>query len=65
VLALPFLRTLAARLEPGGSVAYNLFDDALFTERLIKLERVFETQRVVDAGANRIVHGRPRRRRQR
>lgn len=62
VLALPFLRALAARLEPGGTVAYNLFRDVYLDERLARLERVFERLRLDEVVANAVFHGRPRRR---
>lgn len=59
-LALPFLRTLAARLTPGGGVAYNLFRDELLGARLTKLERVFERLRLDEVGENAVFHGRAR-----
>jgi spermidine synthase len=62
VLALPFLRALAARLGPGGTVACNLFRDGLLDERLARLERVFERTRLEHVAANTVFHGRPRRR---
>jgi len=61
VLALPFLRALAARLMHGGTVAYNLFADAYLDGRVLRLERVFERLRLDAVGANAIFHGRPRR----
>ncbi|HEY7293753.1 MAG TPA: methyltransferase domain-containing protein [Dehalococcoidia bacterium] len=61
VLALPFLRALAARLLPGGTVACNLFCDAHLEGRLQRLERLFERLRLDLVGANAIVHARPRR----
>jgi len=61
VLALPFLKALAARLAPGGTVAYNLFRDTQLEMRLARLERVFEPVRVVDIAANAVFHGRPKR----
>jgi len=61
VLALPFLRALAARLLPGGTLAFNLFADSYLQGRLSRLERMFERQRVEIVGANAIFHGRPRR----
>jgi len=61
VLALPFLRALAARLLPGGTVAFNLFADAYLDGRVPRLERVFERLRLDLVGANAIFHGRPRR----
>lgn len=61
VLALPFLRALAARLLPGGALAFNLFADGFLEGRLPRLERVFERQRLEVVGANAIFHGRPRR----
>lgn len=62
VLALPFLRALAARLENGGTLAFNLFNDLLLDERLAKLERVFDRIALRDVGANAIFHGRAHRR---
>jgi spermidine synthase len=62
VLALPFLRALAARLQPDGTVAYNLFNDASFAPRVARLERVFDRVRVTEVGANAVFHGRPHRR---
>lgn len=62
VLALPFLRALAARLEPGGTVAYNLFRDFYLDDRVARLERVFERLRLEEIVANAVFHGRPRRR---
>lgn len=62
VLALPFLRALAARLEPGGTVAINLFNDAQLAERRLRLERVFDCVAVRVVGANAIFHGRAHRR---
>lgn len=61
VLALPFLRALAARLEPAGTVAYNLFQDACLGSCIARLERVFEQLRLSRIGQNAIFHGRPRR----
>lgn len=63
VLALPFLRALVARLEPGGGVAFNLFHDELLAQRLAKLERVFDRVRLREAGANAVFFGRTHRRR--
>ncbi len=62
VLGLPFLKALAARLEPGGSVAYNLFRDDLLDERVARLERVFDRVRLTEVAANAVFHGRPHRR---
>jgi len=62
VLALPFLRLLVARLAPGGTIAYNLFADQKLSERVARLERVFDRQRLTYAFANAVFHGRPRRR---
>lgn len=62
VLALPFLRALAARLTPGGGVAVNLFLDAFLPERLARLERVFDRVRVDLVAANAVFHGRRHRR---
>ena len=62
VLALPWLRALAARLEAGGTVAINLFNDIWLDERLAKLERVFDREALQIVGANAIFHGRPHRR---
>ncbi|MHB8577187.1 MAG: spermidine synthase [Dehalococcoidia bacterium] len=62
VLALPFLRTLRARLQPGGRVAYNLFRDVYLDERVARLERVFDRVRLDEVAANAVFHGRPRRR---
>jgi len=61
VLALPFLRALAARLQPGGTVAYNLFSDDVFAARVARLERVFDRVRVTEVGANAVFLGRPHR----
>lgn len=61
VLALPFLRVLAARLEPGGTVAFNLFSDEHLPERIARLERVFEQTRLEHVAANAVFYGRPRR----
>ena len=62
VLALPFLRALAARLQPGGTVAYNLFRDEMLAGRLARIERTFERIRLVDVAANTVFHGRSKRR---
>ncbi len=62
VLALPFLKALAARLEPGGSVAYNLFRDDLLGERVARIERRFDRIRLTEVAANAVFHGRPHRR---
>jgi spermidine synthase len=62
ILALPFLRALAARLDAGGTVAINLFNDALLAERQMRLERVFDCTALHIVGANAIFHGRPHRR---
>ena len=62
VLTLPFLRALAARLTPGGGVAFNLFLDGFLPERLARLERVFDRVRVELVAANAVFHGRPHRR---
>ncbi len=62
VLALPFLKALAARLEPGGSVAYNLFRDDLLGERIARIERRFDRVRLSEVAANAVFHGRPHRR---
>jgi spermidine synthase len=59
VLALPFIRALAARLEPNGTVAYNIFQDSRLRDRVAKLERVFERLRVDEIGENAVFHGRP------
>lgn len=59
-LALPFLRALAARLSPGGTVAWNLFQDASRDRCLEKIERVFERLRLCEIGQNVIFHGQPR-----
>ncbi len=61
VLALPWLRMLAARLEPSGTVAINLFNDVLRDERVAKLERVFDRVALHTVGANVVFHGRPHR----
>lgn len=61
VLALPFLRAVAARMLPGGTLAFNLFADGYLEGRLPRLERVFERLRLELVGANAIFHGRPRR----
>lgn len=61
VLALPFLRALAARLEPDGTVAYNLFRDSQLNDCMARLERVFEPLRLSRVGENAVFHGRPRR----
>jgi spermidine synthase len=62
VLALTFLKALAARLEPGGSVAYNLFRDDLLSERVARIERVFDRVLLTEVAANAVFHGRPHRR---
>jgi len=61
VLALHFLRVLAARLEPGGTVAFNLFQDAYLNDCIARLERVFEQLRLSKIGENAVFHGRPQR----
>jgi spermidine synthase len=61
VLALPFLRALAARLEPAGTVACNLFQDDYLGSCVARLERVFEQLRLSKIGRNAVFHGRPRR----
>jgi spermidine synthase len=62
ILALPFLRALAARLDAGGTVSINLFNDVLLAERQLRLERVFDCMALRIVGANAIFHGRPHRR---
>jgi len=63
VLALPFLRALAARLTSRGTLAFNLFADTWLDSRVAKLERVFERSAVERVGGNAIFLGRARMRR--
>jgi spermidine synthase len=61
VLAPPFLRALTASLKPGGTVAFNLFQDHCLDDCLVRLERVFKRIRLTKIGRNAVFHGRLRR----
>ena len=60
VLARPFLRRLAALLEPPGIVVFNLFASRRLPEQVHRLERVFRVVRRVAVHKNVVVHARVR-----
>jgi spermidine synthase len=60
VFAPPFLRALSASLKPGGTVAFNLFQDTCLDDCLARLERVFKRIRLTQIGRNAVFHGRLR-----
>ena len=52
----PFLRGVRHALRQRGRAAFNLFDDERAASRIERLRTVFEVERVVRVGDNRIAH---------
>lgn len=51
----PFLRGVRHALQPRGRAAFNLFDDQYAASRIERLQAVFDVERVMRVGDNRIV----------
>ncbi len=56
VFGAPFLQDIIGLLEPGGTVAFNLWRSPYLTDQLRRLRRELAIREIVEADENVIVH---------